>query len=378
MAQRADEGNEDVALLRQMLEIESLSGQEERLSAFLVSAMHARGFPRAYRDGAGNAIGEMGDGPRTVVLLGHMDTAPGRIPIKLAEGKLYGRGAVDAKGPLAAFISAAAKVGPLPGLRLVVVGAVEEEAATSKGARYLVERFRAEGTPSACVIGEPNGWDRIGLAYKGRLLADFVAEQSSGHSSGPRTGVCEAVVLWWLALQSYSNIYNVGKAALFDQLQASLRRLRSSDDGLVERAEATVGFRIPPDCDVSALRETIEEAAHAAGGQVRLYAEEPPYRAEKNTPLTRAFLVAIRAAGGKPAFKLKTGTSDMNVVGPAWGCPILAYGPGDSALDHTPEEHIEVEEYLRSISVLTYALHALATEQDEQAQGPSDGNVVRR
>ena len=114
MAQRADEVNEDVALLRQMLEIESLSGQEERLSAFLVSAMHARGFPRAYRDDAGNAIGEMGDGPRTVVLLGHMDTAPGRIPIKLAEGKLYGRGAVDAKGPLAAFISAAAKVGPYP------------------------------------------------------------------------------------------------------------------------------------------------------------------------------------------------------------------------------------------------------------------------
>jgi len=53
---------------------------------------------------------------------------------------------------------------------------------------------------------------------------------------------------------------------------------------------------------------------------------------------------------------LKTGTSDMNVVGPAWGCPLLAYGPGDSGLDHTPDEHIEIAEYLRAIDVLETAL----------------------
>ncbi len=44
---------------------------------------------------------------------------------------------------------------------------------------------------------------------------------------------------------------------------------------------------------------------------------------------------------------LKLGTSDMNVVGPVWQCPILAYGPGDSSLDHTPEEQIVLDDYLR-------------------------------
>ena len=39
--------------------------------------------------------------------------------------------------------------------------------------------------------------------------------------------------------------------------------------------------------------------------------------------------VQVGAAGGRPRFKLKTDTADMNVVGPAWGCPIVAYGPGD-------------------------------------------------
>ncbi|MCC7354628.1 MAG: [LysW]-lysine hydrolase [Anaerolineae bacterium] len=363
MAQSADSGNKDVTLLRQMLEIESLSGQEQELSAFLVGAMQARGFSRAYVDAAGNAIGEVGEGPRPVVLLGHIDTVPGRVPVRLENGQLYGRGAVDAKGPLAAFISATAQAGPLPGLRLVVVGAVEEEAATSKGTRAIARRFQEEGIPVACVIGEPSGWDRITVGYKGRLLADFMAEQSAGHTAGPRGGVCETAVLWWLAIQAYCNIYNVGKAALFDQLHPSLRRIHSFGDGLVERVEATAGFRVPPECDVADLRATVKEAAKAAGGRVRLYAEEMPYRAEKNTPLARAFLAAIRASGGTPAFKVKTGTSDMNVVGPAWGCPIVAYGAGDSSLDHTPDEHIVIEEYLRSIAVLAHALRGLADEK---------------
>jgi LysW-gamma-L-lysine carboxypeptidase len=49
----------------------------------------------------------------------------------------------------------------------------------------------------------------------------------------------------------------------------------------------------------------------------------------------------------------------MNIVGPAWGCPIVAYGPGDSSLDHTPEEQIEIAEYRRAIDVLAQALEAL-------------------
>jgi [amino group carrier protein]-lysine/ornithine hydrolase len=62
---------------------------------------------------------------------------------------------------------------------------------------------------------------------------------------------------------------------------------------------------------------------------------------------------------GKPGYKLKTGTSDMNVVGPVWNCPIVAYGPGDSSLDHTPEEHLSIVEYEQSIQVLADALSAI-------------------
>jgi len=85
----------------------------------------------------------------------------------------------------------------------------------------------------------------------------------------------------------------------------------------------------------------------------------PAYRGAKNSRLVRAFLWAIRAAGGQPSFVLKTGTADMNVVAPAWGCPALAYGPGDSSLDHTPNGHVLLSEYGRAVSVVGEALRGL-------------------
>ena len=81
-------------------------------------------------------------------------------------------------------------------------------------------------------------------------------------------------------------------------------------------------------------------------------------------PLAYAFVDAIRAEGQRPAFKLKTGTADLNVVGPVWQCPIVAYGPGDSSLDHTPEEHVEIGEFERSVRILTRVIEKLTTERD--------------
>ena len=95
------------------------------------------------------------------------------------------------------------------------------------------------------------------------------------------------------------------------------------------------------------------------GATLKFHPSDPPFQAEKNTPLVRAMLRGIRAEGGRPRFKLKTGTADMNIVGPAWDCPTVAYGPGDSSLDHTPDEHIEINEFHQAIRVLEQALTVL-------------------
>jgi LysW-gamma-L-lysine carboxypeptidase len=64
--------------------------------------------------------------------------------------------------------------------------------------------------------------------------------------------------------------------------------------------------------------------------------------------------------GGKPGYLRKTGTADMNVVAPIWQCPIIAYGPGDSSLDHTAHEHVSIEEFGKGVDTLIAALPLLA------------------
>lgn len=348
-----------LGLLRELLDIPSPSGQERPAVDHLVHWMAAHGLS-AHRDAAGNAIGVLDcpaqsadtghHCPHELLLLGHIDTVRGFPRVIEREGRLYGRGSVDAKGPLAAFAAAAAHLGPQPGWRIVVVGAVEEEAATSKGARHLIHRRR----PDLVVIGEPTGWERLTLGYKGRLLVDVQFQQRVAHTAGPSASASELAAEYWQRVLGVTGEINTGKARMWDQLQSSLRSFNSADDGLIETADLRLGFRLPLGLAPDDLKSRL--LAADGKGTFRFSGEELAFRAEKNTPLVRAFVAAVRSQGGDPGFLLKTGTSDMNVVGPAWQCPILAYGPGDSALDHTPDEHVELSEWGRGVKVLVEAL----------------------
>jgi len=344
-----------LVFLEELVAIPSLSGEESAVGEYLVEKMASLGF-QAYRDTVGNAVGVAGDrgAERTIMLLGHMDTVPGDIPVRREGGRLYGRGAVDAKGPLAAFVLAAARAAPrLNETRLVVVGAVEEEA-QGRGASHLAH---TTPPPDSVIIGEPSGWQGITLGYKGMLSIEYRLAKPCGHSAGTRPAPVELAVAFWDKLNAYAGLFNHGRKRHFDTIDPSLRAVRTSSDGLEDRVEMSVVLRLPPEVDISALQQQIQ--LWGDGAALAFTHSDPPIRADKNTPLVRALLQAIRAEGGTPRFKLKTGTSDMNIVGPVWGCPIAAYGPGDSALDHTPNEYIEVEEFLRGVDVLTRVLEIL-------------------
>jgi LysW-gamma-L-lysine carboxypeptidase len=134
-------------------------------------------------------------------------------------------------------------------------------------------------------------------------------------------------------------------------------------------ARLRVGARLPLDLTPQGWYSLLEEIVldfETCGISIRPtgYAI-PAYLCEKNTPLVRAFLAGIRAAGGKPGFVLKTGTADLNIVAPAWGCPAVAYGPGDSALDHTPDEHIVLQEYTAGVQALHATLLRLCQPASE-------------
>jgi LysW-gamma-L-lysine carboxypeptidase len=120
-----------------------------------------------------------------------------------------------------------------------------------------------------------------------------------------------------------------------------------------------LGFRVPVDVTPDQVKALLVTCADNVG--ITFSGEDHAYRSEKNSPLVRHFLNAIRSQGGAPGFTLKTGTSDMNTVGPVWRCPIVAYGPGDSSLDHTPNEHVSIEEWRRAVAVLAEMLRQAVT-----------------
>jgi LysW-gamma-L-lysine carboxypeptidase len=344
-----------IELLKELVSIPSPSGQEDEVAECLLEMLNTLGFD-ARRDRAGNVLGELGhpEAQRTIILLGHIDTVPGEVPVRQSDGRLYGRGTVDAKGPLVAFLVAAARVAPkLKNTRLLLIGAVEEET-YGRGARHLARTIPA---PYCAVIGEPSTWQGVTVGYKGMLSLDYNHTQPGGHTAGEIPGPAEKAVAFWNRLMTYAEEENGAQFGRFGTIDPALRDFGTFSDGLNDGVNMSIVVRIPPGARADELQERIQQWSN--GAELRFYPSDPPFQAEKNTPLVRALLKAIRASGGRPRFKLKTGTADMNIVGPAWGCPIVAYGPGDSSLDHTPSEHIVVGEFHRAVDVLHRALDNL-------------------
>ncbi|MFN8434080.1 MAG: [LysW]-lysine hydrolase [Anaerolineales bacterium] len=337
----------------------SPSGQERGAVEWLVARMKSLGYDNAFVDEAGNAVGVMGQGTKQVVLLGHIDTVPGEIPVRVDENVLYGRGSVDAKGPLASFTDAVAKVGAKDGWQFVVIGAVEEER-DSEGARFVVTQYK----PDFAVIGEPNQWDRVSLGYKGSAWAHVTVKRGQVHTASGEETAAEAAIETWLKVKAYVESYNADKDKVFDKLLLTLRGMESDSNDFEQWAKLKIGVRLPvevsPEDWYLKLGELISDS-HLQGDchLEKIGFPVPAWKCEKNSQLVRSFLSGIRSQGGEPRFVYKTGTADLNIVAPVWQCPAVVYGPGDSALDHTPNEHINLDDYQKAVHALSATLEKL-------------------
>lgn len=358
-------------LLFELVKRYSPSTLEAPAVQYLVQWMSVRGF-QAYADGAGNAFGIRGatNAPHTLILLGHIDTFPGDIPVRIEKNSnsdqaqnaepitqpfselsagyvLYGRGSVDAKGSLCAFAEAAAQATIPEGWRVIVAGCVEEEISSGKGSKYVSENF----TPDYCIIGEPSSSNRITLGYKGRVLIEYTLRREVAHTARPEPTVGALGSEFWQRVLDWAERENAGIDRFFDQLLPGLRSINTSSDYFNETLNMHISFRLPPRITPDDVAQALKAIAQP-DGQLRVWGEEIAYQSDRSNPLVRGLMGAIRNQGGQPGFVLKSGTSDMNTVAARWTCPIVAYGPGDSNLDHTPNEHIPLDEYDKAIDTL--------------------------
>ena len=147
----------DFSTLIGLVEHYSPSGSEEAAASWLVKHMSSLGF-EASLDEVGNALGVMGTGNKQVILLGHIDTVPGEIPVQVENEILFGRGSVDAKGPLACFVDAVAQVGVLDGWQFVVIGAVDGNAIHSERALWWININQISLLLASQIIGIELRW----------------------------------------------------------------------------------------------------------------------------------------------------------------------------------------------------------------------------
>ena len=361
--------NDDYAvdLLTRMIKIYSPSGKEEEISLFLVDEMEKLGF-RVHRDEVGNVIGEFGEGSPVILLCGHMDTVEGKIPVRVEDGQLYGRGSVDAKGPLAAMIVAASKFvnNGFPG-KILVVSVVDEE----KGGTGI-QHFVEEGIqPDYAIFGEPSGLEKVVFGYKGILTVKVTVETPSGHSAAPWLfdNAIEKAMEFWKQINRL-HLREEKLKSRFYSITSCLTGIKggnSSASFIPSHCEILIQLRIPPQLTPEQVFKEVKrkiDRYKATNPKVTVSVEivdiAKAFEADRRSVIVKALAWGIRKTTlNYASFSRKTGTGDMNVLGNALKIPVVTYGPGDSKLDHTPNEHIGIQEYLDSIEVLKKTLTKL-------------------
>ncbi len=342
-------------LLVGLLERYSPTGEEGHAIEYLRDFMEDRlGYDDVTVDSAGNLIASYGDGGRVVALVGHIDTVPGNASVRVVNDTVFGRGAVDAKGPLtAAVIGAWLARSHLSreDLRVVVAALVGEEG-DSRGAKHLIRTgFRSDHL----IILEPTGGFRVAIEYRGSAALTLKCVARGGHSSNPSAveSACDKLIKAWFLLRE---AFPSGGAGDFS---AALTKLRCGDGGTVLPVNGVmeVNMRVPYGVGEDELVRRLENVLRALDGccwQITSFTRA--VRAPVNSLTVRALYRALIREGVKPGLARKLGTSDMNLLlGKVCG-EAAAYGPGDPALAHSNEEYVSLSELMLAARVYAGAI----------------------
>ncbi|MEU9860961.1 M20/M25/M40 family metallo-hydrolase [Streptomyces sp. NPDC047971] len=334
----------DLDLLARTVELSSVSRDEREIAEFLAEWCAERGI-KAEVDAANNLVATKGAGPRRLLMLGHLDTVPHRWPVRWDGEVLSGRGSVDAKGSLVSYLQTLADFDPPEGVEVRVVGAVEEEI-TGAGAFHVRDAYPAD----AVIVGEPSGAEALTLGYYGLVKVRYGVEEPTGHTAGEGVRTAGDRMVEVLAKVPGT------VAGLHPDALTAVLGVRALNQGDAQVGEAVVDVRVPPGLDV---RTTVDALCALATAPVRIdvLRATPGVSTGRTSPLVKAFQRAFRAEEITPRYLMKKGSSDMNTLATTWhGVPMVAYGPGDAKLDHTPDEHLHADEFRRAQRLLAAAV----------------------
>jgi len=354
-----------VGMARKLIGINSENppGREEEIASFVAERLSELGL-KAWIDRFGNrranAIGvyRWGEGER-LLLITHLDTVPAgegwsRPPFSgaLLNGRIYGRGAADAKGALAAMLGALKAVIDSEDKLMgeLIFAAVADEEADSEGVKRLLSQgLRADHA----IVGEPTDL-QVCTAHKGRLVISAIFRGKSSHSSAPNLGVnaIYAASDFALRLRRISEGLPKGHPLLDSATIApTLIRGGARDNVIPDQVELIIDRRTLPEEGlidvVNMLRWEAERVAASWGAraEVRVRRWIPPAETKPFSKIASAALEAVSevlGVGAEP--RGFNATCDMSFLVREAGIPSIILGPGSLAQAHAVDEWISVDQ----------------------------------
>jgi succinyl-diaminopimelate desuccinylase len=306
------------------------------------------------------------------------------------DGKLFGRGACDMKGGLAAAIIAVEALidcdADLPGA-LEISATVDEESGGYGGVHYLAERgWFSPPRVDHVIIPEPLNVDRVCIGHRGVWWAEIETHGLIAHGSMPFLGDCAVRHMNAVIDRFERDLYprlsarNTAMPVVPSGARHPTLNINSLHGGQAEQKSGYPAPCVPDSCRMvidrralieesmenvkSEVTEILDQLTRTRAGfsySIRDIFEVRPSMADRNGPVARMTAAAIRrVTGSDPEFICSPGTYDqkhIDRVGKLKEC--IAYGPGLLDLAHKPDEYVVIDDMVTSAKVMALAAWSL-------------------
>ncbi len=372
-----------VAFTQRLIQTPSLPGEERQVAELVKNEMEHLGYDEVRIDGAGNVIGLVGgNDPEAakIMLVTHLDHVDAGDPDlwphppysgALEEGKIFGRGAVDIKGPLACHVytgGALLQAGKRPAGDLYVVSVVMEEVGGT-GMRYLLQH---EKPPvDCCIVGEPSA-NRIMLGHRGRMAFHVTFHGRAGHASAPERAQNPhyAAARFLLDLQKAVSELPSHEVLGPSSIAPTLYQIDTTSPNVIPSlVRLTLDWRTTTETEAFArdflgrllthldllCEANINTVTHRTytGYEERAWKDVyESFVTPGDHPFAQRLGSAYRAAtASDPQFGIWRFATDGRLTHRA-GIVTLGFGPGEDSLAHTSNEHIVVKEMMEAVKVM--------------------------
>jgi acetylornithine deacetylase/succinyl-diaminopimelate desuccinylase family protein len=372
--------NDLVGLLQQLIEIPSMNppGDNRAISRFVAGWLEQTGanvrvLAPPKKPEAESVIATIGTGDPVVMLHAHSDTVPvadlehsrwttNPFTAVQRDGRVYGKGSVDDKGPLAAMMIAFRKLAVrVHAGTLVLVAAAEEEVGGQLGTRWLTEA----GHLPACdliIVGEQTD-NRVATAHKGVMRATITTRGHSVHATNPDRGVnaINAMARVILALEAYHNQLAERAHPLVGSPTCNVGVIQggSTANAVADQCVVRLDRRMIPGEqpeDVQRELEAVVNGVHLepATAEIGEFLFSSWFESKLTTPFGRTFLECSSAATASPLEPIGylPGSDAKHLMTLARGDMVI-FGPGSYEVAHAFDEYVDIAELEQTEAVIS-------------------------